>query len=91
MNIVLARNGWEDFTFWIDTEEDIVKKIKKLIKSIKENPFKGPGSPEPLRYSLRGFWSRRIIQEHRLLHKVTGKKGEDHKCIIIQCRYHFDD
>ena len=91
MNIVFTRNGWEDFTYWIDTDEDIVKKIKELIKSIKENPFKGLGKPEPLRYSLKGFWSRQITQEHRLVYKVTGKKGEDHRCIIIQCRYHYDD
>lgn len=91
MDIVFTRNGWEDFTYWIDTDEDIVKKIKELIKSIKANPFKGLGKPEPLRYSLKGFWSRRITQEHRLVYKVTGKKGEDQRCIIIQCRYHYDD
>jgi len=91
MDIVFARNGWEDFTYWIDTDEDTVKKIKALIKSIKTNPFKALGKPEPLRYSLKGFWSRRITQEHRLVYKVTGKKREDQRCIIIQCRYHYDD
>lgn len=91
MNIEFTKNGWEDFSYWIETDEDIIKKIKELIKSIRQTPFKGLGKPEPLRYSLKGFWSRRITQEHRLVYKVTGKKGEDQRCIIIQCRYHYDD
>jgi toxin YoeB len=91
MEIVFTNNGWEDFTYWIDIDEDTVKKIKELIKSIKDNPFKGLGKPEPLRYSLKGFWSRRITQEHRLVYKVSGKKGEDQRCVIVQCRYHYDD
>lgn len=91
MNIEFTKNGWEDFSYWIETDEDIVKKIKELIKSIRQTPFKGLGKPEPLRYSLKGFWSRRITQEHRLVYKVTGKRGEDQRCIIIQCRYHYDD
>ena len=91
MNIIFTKNAWEDFSYWIDTDEDIVKKIKELIRSINENPFKGIGKPEPLKYSLKGYWSRRITQEHRLVYKVTGKKGVDQKCLIIQCRYHYDD
>ena len=91
MDIVFTRNGWEEFTYWIETDEEIVRKIKELIRSIRNQPFQGIGKPEPLKYSLKGFWSRRITQEHRLVYKVTGKKGEDQKCIIIQCRYHYDD
>ncbi len=91
MDIVFTRNGWEEFTYWIETDEEIVRKIKELIRSIQNQPFQGIGKPEPLKYSLKGFWSRRITQEHRLVYKVTGKKGEDQKCIIIQCRYHYDD
>ncbi|MCB0665544.1 MAG: Txe/YoeB family addiction module toxin [Saprospiraceae bacterium] len=91
MNIEFTKNGWEDFSYWIETDEEIVKKIKELIKSIRQTPFKGLGKPEPLKFALKGLWSRRITQEHRLVYKVTGKKGEDQRCIIIQCRYHYDD
>ncbi len=91
MNIEFTKNGWEDFSYWIETDEEIVIKIKELIKSIRQTPFKGLGKPEPLKYTLKGFWSRRITQEHRLVYKVTGEKREDQRCIIIQCRYHYDD
>lgn len=91
MTIVFTKNAWEDFVYWIETDEDTVSKIKELLKSIIETPFKGIGKPDPLKYSLKGFWSRRISQEHRLVYRVSGKRGKDQKCTIIQCRYHYDN
>ncbi len=91
MNIEFTKNGWDDFEYWVETDAEVVKKIKNLIKSIHENPFKGLGKPEPLKHGLKGFWSRRITQEHRLVYKVTGKKRVNQKCSIIQCRFHYND
>lgn len=91
MDIVFTPNAWEDLEFWISLDPDTVKRIKELLKSIKKDPFKGLGKPEPLKYDLKGYWSRRITDEHRLVYKVTGSKGLDQKCIIIQCRFHYDD
>jgi len=91
MTIEFTKNAWEDFEYWIETDTDLVVKIKELLKSIKENPFKGLGKPEPLKHGLKGFWSRRTTQEHRLVYKVSEKKGVDKKCSIIQCRFHYDD
>lgn len=90
MIIEFTHNGWEDFEYWIETDKDIVNKIKDLLKSIRNTPFKGIGKPEPLKYGLKGYWSRRITQEHRLVYKISGKKGDDQKCSIIQCRFHYD-
>ncbi|MCB9020334.1 MAG: Txe/YoeB family addiction module toxin [Chitinophagales bacterium] len=72
-------------------EPDMAMKIKDLLRAISENPFQGIGKPEPLKYSLKGFWSRRISREHRLVYQITGKKGEDQKCSVVQCRFHYDD
>lgn len=91
MLIEFTQHGWDDFAYWLDNDPDIAKRIKELIKSIRDNPFKGIGKPEPLRYSLKGFWSRRISSEHRLVYKVSGKRGVDQKCSIIQCRFHYGD
>ena len=91
MDILFTPNGWEDVEYWLENDPDSVLKIKELIKSIKDNPFRGIGKPEPLRYGLKGYWSRRISHEHRLVYKVIGKKGIDQKCIIIQCRFHYDN
>lgn len=91
MDISFTPNGWEDFEYWIDSDPDTVSRIKDLIKSIRQDPFKGIGKPEPLRYDLKGYWSRRITSEHRLVYKVTGTRSVDQKCIILQCRFHYDD
>jgi toxin YoeB len=91
MNFEFTKNGWEDFEYWLETDKEIALKIKDLLKSIRSNPFKGLGKPEPLKYGLKGFWSRRINREHRLVYKVSGKNGESQKCYILQCRFHYDD
>ena len=90
MNFEFTENGWEDFQYWIETDDSIVKKIKDLLNEIKRGPFQGTGKPEPLRHDLKGFWSRRITGEHRLVYKVEGKKGVNQKCYIIQCRFHYE-
>jgi len=91
MYISFTSNGWEDLEYWIDNDPDTVTRIKDLIKSIRQDPFRGLGKPEPLRYDLKGCWSRRITSEHRIVYKVSGTKGVDQKCVIIQCRFHYDD
>jgi toxin YoeB len=91
MDIIFTNNGWEDLQYWIENDIDTLIKIKELIKSIKQNLFTGIGKPEPLKYDLKGYWSRRITGEHRLVYKISGTKGIDQKCFILQCRFHYDD
>ena len=91
MDISFTSNGWEDLEYWIDNDPDTVTRIKDLIKSIRQDPFRGLGKPEPLRYDLKGYWSRRITSEHRIVYKVSGTKRVDQKCVILQCRFHYDD
>ena len=59
-------------------------RIVNLMKEVLREPFSGIGKPEPLKYELKGCWSRRIDQEHRLVYQVT----ED-KIRILACRYHY--
>jgi toxin YoeB len=89
MNIVFTAHAWEDFGYWIDTDTETAQKIRDLIDSIRQDPFKGEGKPEPLKANLRPYWSRRISQEHRLVYAVSGTKGVDQKVTIIQCRFHY--
>ena len=89
MNIEFTKHGWEDFEYWVEIDPELSKKIIELVKSIGQNPFKGVGKPEPLKFGMQGFWSRRINQEHKLVYKVQGKRGIDQKCYILQCRFHY--
>ncbi len=85
MKYIFVDESWEDYLYWQKTNKKIVKKINDLLKSISREPYTGIGKPEPLRYNYKGFWSRRIDSEHRLIYKI--KDGEIH---IAKCRYHYD-
>jgi len=85
MKIIFSKNAWEDYTSWLSEDKTILKKINELIKDIQRTPFEGKGKPEPLKYDLAGFWSRRIDREHRLVYQVSGNE-----ILIYSCRYHYD-
>jgi len=90
MNFEFTASAWEDLEYWIDHDPDMVRRIKDLLRDIRRSPFEGIGKPEPLKYDLKGCWSRRISSEHRLVYKVEGRKGRDQKCSVIQCRFHYE-
>jgi len=52
---------------WIIVQPKIAGKIISLIREISKTPFDGKGKPEPLKHHLKGFWSRRINNEHDLI------------------------
>jgi toxin YoeB len=85
MKIIFTKNSWEDYTSWLDEDKKMLKKINLLIKEIQRTLFAGRGKPEPLKYDLAGFWSRRIDREHRLVYKV-----EKNTVLIYSCKYHYD-
>ncbi len=87
MIIQFSKNGWEEFEYWIETDEEVTNRITALIKEIKQNPFRGTGKSEPLKFDLQGYWSSRITGEHRLVYRVEGKKGDNQTCYIIQCKF----
>jgi len=90
MHFEFTEDAWEDFQYWLDRDKAMAGWIRELLKDISGNPIKGIGKPEPLKFGMKGFWSRRIDHEHRLVYKITGKKGIDEKCLVIMCRYHYD-
>ncbi len=83
--IIFEAIAFEDFSDWATQDAKTHSKIVALINDIHRNPFSGLGKPEPLRYELKGFWSRRINQEHRLIYKVT-----ETAITIAACKYHYD-
>ena len=90
MKILFTEAGWADLEYWIEMDPEILEKVKDLLKDIQRQPFKGLGKPEPLKYDVKGYWSRRINGEHRLVYRIDGKKDEDQKCTVISCRYQYD-
>ncbi|MGB9756097.1 MAG: Txe/YoeB family addiction module toxin [Desulfurella sp.] len=84
MDIIFSSSAWEDYLYWQKNDKRMLEHINEIIKAIERDPFKGIGNPEPLKFHLSGFWSRRINLEHRLVYTV-----KDNKILIAQCRYHY--
>lgn len=82
--IAFERSAFEDFASWATTDESIYRRIVALILDTLREPFSGLGKPEPLRHELRGYWSRRITAEHRLVYKVS-----EELITIVACKYHY--
>jgi len=85
MRLTWLPGGWEDYLFFQKQDPKTLIKINELIRDTMRSPFTGIGKPEPLRANLKGWWSRRITADHRLVYRV-----EDDALIIMQCRFHYD-
>ena len=85
MKYIFVDESWEDYQYWLKTDKKILSRINDLIKDISRTPYTGIGKPEPLKYKYKGFWSRRITDEHRLIYQVKGDE-----LWIVKCRFHYD-
>lgn len=84
--IAFEPDAFKQLEQWEKTDKKVLKKIFALIKEIQRTPFSGMGKPEPLKYELQGYWSRRITEKHRLVYRV-----ENDLLIILSCKYHYDE
>jgi toxin YoeB len=84
MRLMWLPGGWADYIYWQNADRHILRKINELIRDALRSPFSGTGKPEPLKGNLKGWWSRRITQEHRLVYRVEGDI-----LIIMQCPFHY--
>lgn len=60
-------------------------RLSKILDSMKSNPFKGIGKPEPLQYNYPSCWSRRITRKDRKIYQVEGEN-----IIIISILGHYN-
>ncbi len=85
MIISFVERSWDDYNNWSTADKKIFKRIQRLIKETTRDPFGGIGKPEPLKNNLKGYWSKRITDEHRLVYKA-----EENQLIIISCKFHYN-
>lgn len=88
MNLTWTPEAWEDYLHWQATDKATLKRINELLRNTMRQPFTGIGKPEPLVGNLKGWWSRRITGEHRLVYRVEGS-GEAQCVVVTMCRYHY--
>ena len=89
MKVLWTPSAWEDYLHWQVTDRKTLKSINDLIRDVRRDPFRGLGKPEPLKHNLKGWWSRRISGDHRLVYRISGT-GETQHVEIAMCRYHYE-
>lgn len=86
MEIVFMPSAQKDLKYWKRTKNiEVMQRISILLTDIEQHPDQGLGNPEILKYSLSGFWSRRINKEHRLVYRVI----DDCVVEVISLRFHY--
>ena len=86
---------WEiKFTKAAEKDKKLLKqagldlKAKKLLNLIAEDPFQIPPSYEKLVGDLKGYYSRRINIQHRIVYKVY----TDSKIVVVHAMWtHYGD
>jgi toxin YoeB len=84
--ISFSSSAFDEYRQWAEEDEKIFEKVNTLITEIQRDPFHGTGKPEPLKGNWRGYWSRRITHEHRLIYKVSPDQ-----VFIASCKSHYGE
>ena len=85
--IIFDPGAFDDFNDWAVYDKARFIRIHDLLKAILREPFKGIGKPEPLKGALKGCWSRRIDEKHRLVYCIS----TDGSVEVISCKGHYGD
>jgi toxin YoeB len=84
LNIEFMPKAWLDLGWFVQNDLKNIKKIYTVLENTIKNSFEGIGQPEPLKSNYKGYWSRRINLEHRIVYKV-----EDDKIVIFSLKGHY--
>ena len=88
MKVQFSTRAWQDYLHWQAEDRNVLERLNRLIEECRRSPFRGTGKPEPLRGELKGWWSRRITLEDRLVYRISGKDNAQ-QLEIAQCRFHY--
>ena len=65
-----------------------IRKIEQIFLELSNTPYEGTGNPEPLKYQMSGYWSRRINRKDRIIYKVY----EDKVIVLVVSAFgHYGD
>jgi toxin YoeB len=83
-NIEFIPEAFLEYRNWVENDRRMALRIGDLIRDILRDPYVGIGKPEALKHQFKGYWSRRIDHEHRLIYKIT-----ETAVVIISCYSHY--
>jgi toxin YoeB len=73
--VIFENTALDDIRKLAQVNPKLLKKVFELIDDIIKHPFEGLGKPELLKHNLKGYWSRRITDEHRLIYKIDADQN----------------
>lgn len=65
-----------------------IRKIEEIIHELSFTPYEGTGNPEPLKYNMTGYWSRRINRKDRIIYKVFEERVV---VLVVSAIGHYGD
>ena len=75
----------EDLSWWFKQEPKKAAKILDMVTAVMQDPFRGIGKPEPLKYMGANTWSRRIDLEHRFIYQIDRDQID-----FLAGRFHYE-
>ena len=65
-----------------------IRKIEQIFLELSNTPYEGTGNPEPLKYKMSGYWSRRINLKDRIIYRVFEDKV---LVLVVSAIGHYGD
>ena len=85
MELSWTTKAWEHYLYWQETDKAVLRKLNDLLQECLRTPRTGKGKPEALKGDLRGCWSRRITEEHRLVYEIKSER-----ILVLYRRFHYE-
>lgn len=86
VKIHFIEGAWEEMMWYAKHDVKLLAKVITLLNDIYKDPFSGIGKPEALKGNLKGYWSRRITGEHRIVYKI-----ENDTIMVFLAKGHYLD
>jgi toxin YoeB len=68
-------------------DKSSIKKLKKILLELENNPTTGIGNPELLKHGLSGLWSRRLNKKDRLIYEII--EATEGLVVVISALGHY--
>jgi len=79
LHLNFSNQATEDIEFFKSSgNKAILRKVLRPLDEIVEQLFEGTGKPEALKNTLKGCWSLRITNKHRLINEVVEDSVQIH-------------
>ncbi len=85
--VIILKKAEKDLTWFRKHNRANYVKCFDLVRDIMQDPRRGLGKPERLKYFEREVWSRRVSHADRLVYVIYAKEQQVE---IVSCKSHYE-